>query len=1310
MEKNKSNDDQIEPFAALTKDTSVSHYRIISKIGSGGMGDVYLAEDTKLKRRVALKFLPMQYINNDDLRERFSREARAVAALSHPNIVTIHDVGDFNNRPFFAMEYVSGESLRDVLKKGKLTTSDLIELTMQICEGLQKAHEAGVVHRDIKPANIIIDNEGRAKILDFGLAVVTGEDKLTKLGSTLGTVEYMSPEQARGEEVDARSDIFSLGCVFYELLTGRSPFAGEYEAATLYSLTNEDPSPLAKYRSGVPDGIQRLVDRALEKNVETRYQTASGMLADLKLLAGSGEVTSLPAKKNVSRLWWAAAVLGVMVIAALGGSRLKQWFVPDAVQAKSLAVVDFDNIGSEEDAYLASGLAQDLAVKLRAVSGFRVASCADIRRLSKKDLRAKDVASQLGMQYALGGSLLRHGEQIQINVELIDEKTGEVIWSEQFSRQLTEVFQFIDEVSRGIAEALEVHLIPAEQLALKQKPTENTGAYNHYLKGRHYYYGVTFRDNELASREFEKALKIDPDYPLAMAGLADVYVQRYKERFDYDEYWLDSADVIVSRALELDNDLAEAYEARAEILFEKENYLGALEAAEKAKNLCPDMDEPYVRLGEIYYKRGERSKALAMYNKAMSIRPSVDALCNKANVYHIHGKLDSVEVAYRDAIKLNPDHERPYRGLGAYYLMKNQSEESEKMYRRAIEVRPDLAANYSKLANLLSWRQERNDEAEALLRGFVRDYPYNWDGYKALYMWLAWNQGDKPAGLAVLEQAVAQNPEGPWPYLTLAEFAAWGLEETVDIEKVIKETGRALELRPRSSRVLQVTGSVYAALDSLDRAMDFYQQALDVNPGSASILISMAELLFQQRKYDSAVRVTREIINQTPGLTVISTPGGRGRTLTYGLMGDAMVHLQRTDEYLAVVESAAEKYGMDNPHLFAVLGLEQCSAGLFREAIASFQRCLDIKEDIFILEYTGFAHWMLGENETALAYFQEGFQAEGADEVRGLEVWYISFLKSQGKHNEIEYYFESVHADSTRQWVWGYYTPQYYRSMRRYDEALAIYAEITETGNPTWKVQNLYAMAQVRGLSGDFAGAREIFEDGKGEGNAHIALGASFSLASLTAIEGNITQARIDAEKALEDYTTGLHHDGHFYELARLQFADGQADMALATLGRIKGSVSGFSNFSLSLPAMYLKAQLEKLYGTNDTAGYMEKVELFASRTACRPSVYTDIGVAYVNWALAAGRSGDFPVALNAVEFAQQVEPERADIAYSSACVYSLMGNIALALQWLETAVERGHQELWWARVDPDLDPLRELPRFKEIMNDWDKRIQTLLR
>jgi len=512
--------DETKSFVALTVGTKVSHYKIISKLGAGGMGEVYLVEDTKLKRQVALKFLPHYLTSDRDSKARFTREAQAAAKLNHPNIITIHEVSEYQGRPFFAMEHVEGKSLRDLIKIKEASLERVIDLATQICDGLREAHEAGIVHRDIKPSNIILDKKGRPKLLDFGLAAVKGTDKLTRTGSTLGTVGYMSPEQARGQKVDQRSDIFSLGVVLYEMVTGRRPFKGEDDAATLHAITDDTPQPLARFCTDVPDELQQVVDRALEKDAETRYQTASGMLADLKRLAVSGlmPVTVSAQATRARKLRWAVAISVLIIAVVWGGLQLKDWLTPAEAQVKSLAVVDFDNIGAEEDAYLASGLAEDLAVKLRKLQGFHVASSADIRRLVKENLLPREIAARLKVQYALGGSLLREDTLVRVNVELIEKETGDVVWSDQIDKQFTEIFQFMDEVSRKIAQALEVRLTPVDKAAMAAKPTDDAEAYDHYLKGRHYYYRVTFRDNELAEREFERALQLDPDYPLALAG------------------------------------------------------------------------------------------------------------------------------------------------------------------------------------------------------------------------------------------------------------------------------------------------------------------------------------------------------------------------------------------------------------------------------------------------------------------------------------------------------------------------------------------------------------------------------------------------------------------------------------------------------------------------------------------------------------------------------------------------------------------------------------------------------------------------
>ncbi|TFH55498.1 MAG: hypothetical protein E4G91_10415, partial [Candidatus Zixiibacteriota bacterium] len=679
-------------YFQLAHDSIIGHYRIIEKIGSGGMGEVYLALDTKLNRKVALKFLPSHLCQSADCRARFKREAQAAAQLNHPNIVTIYDVSEFQERPFFAMELVEGRSLREVIKQGKLSVTEAIGLTLQLCEGRQEAHVTGITHRDIKPSNIIVDRKGRAKLLDFGLAAIEGTEKLTKTGSTLGTAGYMSPEQAEGRQTDQRSDLFSLGIVLYEMIAGRRPFDRESDVATGKAIVTDSPEPVARYKSDLPEGMQQIVDRALDKNLNMRYQTASGMLADLRRLVSS-EGIGVPQPKRISRSALISGLLVLIIVVVWGGIQISGLLAPSHASAKSIAVMDFDNVGAEEDAYLASGLAEDLSIKLRQLEGVQVASSADIRRLAKDNLLPREIASRLKVQYALGGSLLRQDSLVRVNVELIDRESGKVVWSDQINKQFTEIFQFLDEVSLRIAQALEVRLTPVEKAAMAAKPTENTGAYDHYLRGRHYYYNVTFRDNELAEREFERALQLDPDYPLALAGMADVFVQRYKESFDYDEYWLDSAKVLIEKALSLEPGLAEAYESRAELYLAEDNISGALEAAERARNLRPDWDEPYIHLANIYKQRGIRSTAMALYDTALSLRASVDALCGRGNIFMVWGKIDSARGVYQAAADLNPNHDRPWQELATLYEETSDWQEMEKYERRAIEARPDQAYN-----------------------------------------------------------------------------------------------------------------------------------------------------------------------------------------------------------------------------------------------------------------------------------------------------------------------------------------------------------------------------------------------------------------------------------------------------------------------------------------------------------------------------------------------------------------------------------------------------------------------------------------
>ncbi|MCX6834459.1 MAG: protein kinase, partial [candidate division Zixibacteria bacterium] len=402
MQTNGSDNDQTRSFTDLTAGVVISHYKIISKIGAGGMGEVWLAEDTELKRKVALKFLPTDHCQDEDCRARFKREAQATAALKHPNIVTIYEVSEFKGKPFFAMEHLEGRSLDDVIKSKELSPDQVVNLAVQLCEGLHEAHQAGVIHRDIKPSNIILDKNNRPKLLDFGLATIKGAQKLTATGSTLGTIGYMSPEQVEGKKTDQRSDLFSLGVLLYELITGKAPFKGDYEAATFYAIVHVAPEPMARYKSGVSDALQRIVSKLLEKEPALRYQSAEGVLPDLKQLVASGSqdritVTSKP-KTKLRRILTPSIVVALIVMIVL---ILKPWRFeitsdnPALAAPRRLAVLYLKNRGVADDEYLSYGITEDLIVDLTRIGTMGVAPMPSILKYKDSDEELKEIAKHL---------------------------------------------------------------------------------------------------------------------------------------------------------------------------------------------------------------------------------------------------------------------------------------------------------------------------------------------------------------------------------------------------------------------------------------------------------------------------------------------------------------------------------------------------------------------------------------------------------------------------------------------------------------------------------------------------------------------------------------------------------------------------------------------------------------------------------------------------------------------------------------------------------------------------------------------------
>ncbi|UCD17094.1 MAG: protein kinase, partial [Candidatus Zixiibacteriota bacterium] len=567
------------------------------------MGEVYLAEDAMLDRRVALKFLPRQFISDKDAKARFKREAQAAARLDHSNIVTIYEVSEHLGRPFLAMQHVEGQSLQDSIKEKELPINAVIDLLIQICQGLREAHEAGIVHRDIKPSNIILDRNGRPKLLDFGLATIRGAERLTKSGSTLGTIGYMSPEQIRGDEIDARSDLFSLGVVLYEMITGRAPFAAEYDAAVMHSILHETPEPLEQYRSDIHIGIQGIIDRAMDKDPQTRYQHVDDLLADLKRvrreMVSGHEESSVGSYRARSPGMYAVlkrfgipalAVLPVLLIIFLGRyTWLNILGISTTDGARHLAVLPLKNIGEHADKMaFCDGLSEVLSSKLTQLEKFQGSSwiipASEV--VARNVTSAGDARLAFGVDQIVTGSVQHFDGSIRITLNLIDAENGWQLRSVVMDSPLDNASTLQDSIVIAAAEMLDAEIGPDLRRRLTAGGTMSSEAYNFYVRGQGFLQHYEKAENiDTAIALFRLALNHDSQYPLAYAGLAEAYWRKF--RAAEDPRWVDIAINNCQRALDLDDQLPVAYVALGRIYKETGQYEKAASAFSQALKLDP---------------------------------------------------------------------------------------------------------------------------------------------------------------------------------------------------------------------------------------------------------------------------------------------------------------------------------------------------------------------------------------------------------------------------------------------------------------------------------------------------------------------------------------------------------------------------------------------------------------------------------------------------------------------------------------------------------------------------------------------------
>ncbi len=716
---------------------TISHYKILAKLGEGGMGVVYKAEDKKLKRVVALKFLPSSMMAGESEKIRLVHEAQAAAALNHPNICTIYEIDEADGQQFIAMEFVEGASLKEKIAAGPLKIDEAINLATQVAEGLQAAHEKKITHRDIKPANIMITTKGQAKIMDFGLAKLAGQKtRLTKTGMTVGTVAYMSPEQAQGIDADHRTDIWALGVVLYEMITGLHPFKGDYEQAVMYSIMNEEPEPVTGLRTGVSMELERIVNKALAKKPLERYQHTDEILVDLRALQrgyASG-VSKQPlagvksAGKNRAYLYGGIAVLFISLAFVLFNL-----FTGHGGPIDSIAVLPFVNSSGDPDIeYLSDGMTESLINSLSQLPHLSVKARSTVFRYKRKDVEPQKAGEELAVQAVLNGRVVDRGENLTLSLELVNVRTGNQIWGEQYIRKLADLASLPGEISHDVSNKLRMKLSSADERKLAKTYTANAEAYELYLKGRYHLLKLTPPEAQKGISYLQQAIEIDPAYALAYVGLSEAYRSLALAGEMTPTEFYPKSKAAAQKAIDIDDALAEAHTALGSNIFWYDwNWTEAEKQYQRALELNPNSVDTHLFYAHLLSNTGRHAEGLAEIKRARELDPLSPFVGALEGQFLIHaGRSDEALARLQKTFELDPNFWFPHLHAASAYIEKGMLAEAIAEARKSKELSGGETHSMAFLGYALARlgkQAEARTQLEALLkRSNVRHVPpYN---------------------------------------------------------------------------------------------------------------------------------------------------------------------------------------------------------------------------------------------------------------------------------------------------------------------------------------------------------------------------------------------------------------------------------------------------------------------------------------------------------------------------------------------------------------------------------------------------------